>query len=83
MRAGDVTRVPTEYETEVVDYVRRVPAPPLDRFIDDIYCLTGIRITGAWWFMGMWSRRFAIEHNAPTRVVGVHFKAWASHRSST
>jgi hypothetical protein len=49
-----VTRVPTEYETEVVDYVRRVPAPPLDRFIDDIYCLTGFRITGAWWFMGMW-----------------------------
>ena len=23
-----------------MDYVSRVPAPPLDRFIDDIYCLT-------------------------------------------
>src|SRR5437899_4176840 len=25
-----------------MDYVGRVPAPPLDRFIDDIYCLTGV-----------------------------------------
>ena len=25
-----------------MEYVSRVPAPPLDRFIDDIYCLTGI-----------------------------------------
>jgi AraC-like DNA-binding protein len=25
-----------------VEYVVRVPAPPLDRFIDDIYCLTGV-----------------------------------------
>jgi AraC-like DNA-binding protein len=25
-----------------VDYVGRVPAPPLDRYIDDIYCLTGV-----------------------------------------
>ncbi|HJP75068.1 MAG TPA: helix-turn-helix domain-containing protein [Pseudonocardiaceae bacterium] len=25
-----------------MDYVSRVPAPPLDRFIDDIYCLTGV-----------------------------------------
>jgi AraC-like DNA-binding protein len=24
-----------------MDYVSRVPAPPLDRFIDDLYCLTG------------------------------------------
>ncbi|MFF4596042.1 helix-turn-helix domain-containing protein [Amycolatopsis sp. NPDC001319] len=23
-------------------YVRRVPAPPLDRFVDDVYCLTGV-----------------------------------------
>lgn len=28
------------------------------------------------WFMGLWSRRFAIEHRAPARVVGVHFKPW-------
>src|SRR6185436_3773512 len=28
--------------TEVMEYVGRVPAPPLDRFIDDIYCLTGV-----------------------------------------
>jgi AraC-like DNA-binding protein len=28
--------------TESVEYVGRVPAPPLDRFIDDIYCLTGV-----------------------------------------
>ncbi|MEU6393696.1 helix-turn-helix domain-containing protein [Streptomyces sp. NPDC046939] len=25
-----------------MDYVSQVPAPPLDRFIDDIYCLTGV-----------------------------------------
>jgi hypothetical protein len=25
-----------------VDYVGRLPAPPLDRFIDDIYCLSGV-----------------------------------------
>lgn len=24
------------------EYVGLVPAPPLDRFIDDIYCLTGV-----------------------------------------
>jgi hypothetical protein len=28
--------------TESMEYVGRVPAPPLDRFIDDIYCLTGV-----------------------------------------
>ena len=26
--------------TESMEYVGRVPAPPLDRLIDDIYCLT-------------------------------------------
>jgi AraC-like DNA-binding protein len=25
-----------------MEYVGRVPAPPLDRFIDDIYCMTGV-----------------------------------------
>lgn len=25
-----------------MEYVARVPAPPLDRFVDDIYCLTGV-----------------------------------------
>jgi AraC-like DNA-binding protein len=25
-----------------MEYVARVPAPPLDRFIDDIYCLSGV-----------------------------------------
>jgi hypothetical protein len=25
-----------------MEYVGRVPAPPLDRLIDDIYCLTGV-----------------------------------------
>ncbi|MGI5126744.1 DUF6597 domain-containing transcriptional factor [Pseudonocardia sp. CA-107938] len=25
-----------------MDYVGRVPAPPLDRYVDDIYCLTGV-----------------------------------------
>ncbi|MGB9183786.1 MAG: helix-turn-helix domain-containing protein [Solirubrobacteraceae bacterium] len=25
-----------------MEYVSRVPAPPLDRFIDDVYCLTGV-----------------------------------------
>ena len=28
--------------TESMEYVGRVPAPPLDQFIDDIYCLTGV-----------------------------------------
>lgn len=28
--------------TASMQYVGRVPAPPLDRFIDDIYCLTGV-----------------------------------------
>jgi AraC-like DNA-binding protein len=28
------------------------------------------------WFMGVWSRRFAIEHTSPVLVVGVHFKPW-------
>jgi AraC-like DNA-binding protein len=94
-----------------VEYVRRVPAPPLDRFIDDNYCLTGvprhrllnvppmpsahlmINLAGPvhlydsegsspparlcdGWFMGVWSRRFTIEHRPPARVVGVHFKPW-------
>jgi AraC-like DNA-binding protein len=27
---------------EYVDYIGRAPGPPLDRFIDDIYCLTGV-----------------------------------------
>ncbi len=26
--------------------------------------------------MRVWSRRFVIEHHAPARVVGVHFKPW-------
>lgn len=25
-----------------MEYVGRVPAPPLDRFIDDVYCMTGV-----------------------------------------
>jgi AraC-like DNA-binding protein len=25
-----------------VDYIGRAPGPPLDRFIDDVYCLTGV-----------------------------------------
>jgi AraC-like DNA-binding protein len=107
----DVGRLRTLYETEAVDYVRRVPAPPLDRFVDDIYCLSGVphhrrlnvppmpsahlminlsepvhlydsdqgmspAVLCDGWFMGAWSRRFAIEHSAPARVVGVHFKPW-------
>jgi AraC-like DNA-binding protein len=94
-----------------VEYVGRAPAAPLDRFIDDLYCLSGfprhrrlnvppmpsahlminmgapIRLYDSdssvppavltdGWFMGVWSRRFVIEHQAPVRVVGVHFKPW-------
>jgi len=94
-----------------MEYVGLVPAPPLDRFIDDVYCLTGvpryprlnvppmpsahlfINLGGPvrlWdsdpsvppavltdgWFMGVWTRRFVVEHSAPVRVVGVHFKPW-------
>jgi AraC-like DNA-binding protein len=29
-------------DTESMEYVGQAPAPPLDRFIDDIYCLTGV-----------------------------------------
>jgi hypothetical protein len=29
-------------DTAPVEYVSRVPATPLDRFIDDVYCLTGV-----------------------------------------
>ncbi|MEV4704375.1 helix-turn-helix domain-containing protein [Actinoplanes sp. NPDC049316] len=92
-------------------YVSRVPAAPLDRFVDDIYCLSGqprhrrmnvppmpsahlfvnlggpVRLwdsdpsvppavlTGAW-FMGVWTRRFLVEHPTPVRLLGVHFKPW-------
>jgi len=28
--------------TEFMEYIGRTPAPPLDRLIDDIYCLTGV-----------------------------------------
>ncbi|WP_114560629.1 helix-turn-helix domain-containing protein [Desertihabitans aurantiacus] len=28
------------------------------------------------WFMGLWTRRFEIEHHDPVRLVGVHFKPW-------
>jgi AraC-like DNA-binding protein len=92
-----------------VDYVGRAPAPPLGRFIDDIYCLSGVprhrrlnvppmpsahlminlgapirlydsdpsvppAVLTDGWFMGVWTRRFVIEHQTPVRVVGVHFK---------
>lgn len=33
---------PAVGDTAAVNYFSRVPAPPLDRFIDDIYCLTGV-----------------------------------------
>ena len=96
---------------ERVEYVGRTPATPLDRFVDDLYGLSGtprhrrlnvppmpsahlminmgapIRLYDSdpsvppavftdGWFMGVWSRRFVIEHQAPVRVVGVHFKPW-------
>jgi len=41
---GAATRTlqePVAGQTESVEYVARVPAPPLDLFVDDIYCLTG------------------------------------------
>jgi len=94
-----------------VEYVGRAPAPPLDRFIDDVYCLTGvprhrrvnvppmpsahlfINLAGPirvhdsnpavppavftdGWFMGVWTRRFLIEHQGAVRLAGVHFKPW-------
>jgi AraC-like DNA-binding protein len=94
-----------------VQYLSRVPDPPLNRFVDDIYCLSGeprhrrlnvppmpsghlmINLAGPVrlhdsdpavppaaltdaWFMGVWSRRFTIEHPAPVHLVGVHFKPW-------
>jgi AraC-like DNA-binding protein len=94
-----------------VEYIGRAPAPPLDRFIDDIYCLTGvprhrrlnvppmpsahlfINLAGPirlydsdpavppavftdGGFMGVWTRRFLIEHRTPVWMAGVHFKPW-------
>jgi AraC-like DNA-binding protein len=94
-----------------VDYLGRAPSLPLDRYIDDIYCLTGvprhrrlnvppmpsahlmINLAGPvhlfdsdsavpsavltdGWFMGVWTKRFLIEHQTPVRIVGVHFKPW-------
>ena len=32
-------------------------------------------MTGSW-FMGVWTRRFLIEHQTSVRLVGVHFKPW-------
>jgi AraC-like DNA-binding protein len=32
-------------------------------------------LTGGW-FMGVWTRRFLIEHQTSLRLVGVHFKPW-------
>ncbi len=29
-------------QTDAMEYLGRVPPWPLDRFIDDIYCLTGV-----------------------------------------
>jgi AraC-like DNA-binding protein len=94
-----------------VDYFGRAPAPPLDRYVDDVYCLTGVprhrrlnvppmpsahlminlagpvrlidsdpsvpsALLNDAWFMGVWTRRFLIEHESPVRIVGVHFKPW-------
>ncbi|CCK24914.1 hypothetical protein BN159_0535 [Streptomyces davaonensis JCM 4913] len=94
-----------------MEYVGRVPGPPLDRFIDDIYCLTGVprhrrmnippmpsahlfvnlggpvrlwdsdpavpsAVLTDGWFMGVWTRRFLVEHPTWVRLVGVHFKPW-------
>ncbi len=41
-RAGRAANRALVGHTEFMQYVSRVPAPPLDRFIDDIYCLTGV-----------------------------------------
>jgi hypothetical protein len=30
-----------------VEYIARVPSPPLDRFIDDFFAWTELRVTGA------------------------------------
>ncbi|RFU41349.1 AraC family transcriptional regulator [Actinomadura logoneensis] len=92
-------------------YVGRVPAPPLDLFVDDIYSLSGVprhprlnvppmpsahlfinlggpvrlydsdpsvppAVLDDGWFMGLWTRRFTIDHPSPVRLVGVHFKPW-------
>jgi AraC-like DNA-binding protein len=40
-RVGDRLRA-LDAHTDLMEYVGRVPAPPLDRFIDDLYCLTGV-----------------------------------------
>ena len=38
------TRIPGKLNphTDSMEYLARVPAPPLDRYIDDIYCLSGV-----------------------------------------
>jgi AraC-like DNA-binding protein len=37
-----VTKRTLHGHNEQVEYIGRAPAPPLDQFIDDVYCLTGV-----------------------------------------
>ncbi|WP_021593028.1 helix-turn-helix domain-containing protein [Actinomadura welshii] len=51
-----------------MEYVGRVPAPPLDRFIDDIYCLTGVPHHHRMAVPPMPSAHLFINLGGPTRL---------------
>jgi len=60
--------------TESMEYVSRVPAPPLDRFIDDIYWLTGVPRHRRMNVPPMPSAHLFINLGGPARL-------WDSHSS--
>ncbi|MEO3844384.1 helix-turn-helix domain-containing protein [Streptomyces sp. B22F1] len=57
-----------------MEYVGIVPAPPLDRFIDDIYCLTGVPRHRLMNVPPMPSAHLFLHHGGPVRL-------WDSDRS--
>ncbi|MFF0726605.1 helix-turn-helix domain-containing protein [Streptomyces sp. NPDC004134] len=51
-----------------MEYVGRVPAPPLDGFIDDIYCLTGVPRHRLMNVPPMPSAHLFLHHGGPVRL---------------
>lgn len=51
-----------------MDYVGRVPAPPLDRFVDDVYCLTGVPRHRAMTVPPMPSAHLFVNLGGPVRL---------------
>jgi hypothetical protein len=62
-----------------MDYIGWAPAPPLDRFIDDIYCLTGVpRCSATRWLSISASRWVGMtgDGKAPPMVSAGPGGAW-------